>query len=301
MFDIFDFEVTQARYVKAAMVQIATFRPDGKAPADVQTLIDATLATRTAFQTANSALNLARGELEEARQAAHFACVQVFPILKSRYRSDPGSLSAISRLPVDDKTVAQTVGRMEALSILWGQLPNPPGSATVFKAWDTMDKAAFDALLTTLKTKQAAFATVDQDYEITQGNLHEGLDALEDFVTAALIQGRAQFVEGTAEREVIDAIPLEPSQQPPAEPTISVATSPGPGQVHLEYAAAGATSYDVLQKAPGATEFIVVAADVIVTTYDATGLAAGSYDYQVMGRNSRGDGPVSAVSAVVVS
>ncbi len=300
MFEQFDFRVTQGRYVKAAMDAIATFRPDGKTPAEVQAVIDAALTARTTFQTANSALNLARGELEESRLAAHAACVQVFPIMKSRYRADAGSLSAISRLPIEDKTVAQTIGRMEATSILWGQLPNPPGSATAFKAWDTMDKVAFDALLTTLKTKQTAFATVDQDYEIAQGNLHEALTTLEDFVTAALIQGRAQFVEGTAEREVIDAIPQEPAQQPPAQGAITVATSPAAGQAHLEYSAARATSYEVLQKAPGTTEFSVVAADVIVTSFDATGLAPGSYDYQILGRNSRGDGPVSETSTVVV-
>ena len=301
MFDIFDFEMTQARYVKAAMVLIPTFRPDGKTPVEAQAIIDAALGFRTAFQNASTALNIARGELEEARQAAHLACVQVYPIMKSRYRTDPGSLSAINRLPVDDKTVAQTVGRMEAQSILWGQLPNPPGSATPFKAWDTMDKAAFDVLLATLKTKQIAFATIAQDYEIAQGNLHEGLDALSDFVTAALIQGRAQFVDQPAEREVIDAIPLEPAQQPPVQPTITVATSPAAGAVHLEYAADGATTYDVSQKAPGATEFTVVAADVIETSYDATGLAPGSYEYQVVGRNSRGDGPVSEISTVVIA
>ena len=66
-------------------------------------------------------------------------------------------------------------------------------------------------------------------------------------------------------------------------------------------AADRATTYDVSQKAPGATEFSVVAADVIETNYNATGLAAGSYEYQVLGRNSRGDGPVSAISIVIVT
>ncbi len=63
-------------------------RPDGKTPTEAQAIIDAALVTRTTFQMAKSALDLARGELEEARQASHLACVQVFPIMKSRFRSD---------------------------------------------------------------------------------------------------------------------------------------------------------------------------------------------------------------------
>ena len=58
---MFDFEVLQARYLKAAMDKIATFRPDGLTPANAQTLIDSALATRTTFQTAKSALELADG------------------------------------------------------------------------------------------------------------------------------------------------------------------------------------------------------------------------------------------------
>lgn len=43
-----------------------------------------------------------------------------------------------------------------------------------------------------------------------------------------------------------------------------------------------------------------VANDVIVKTYDATGLAAGAYDFKVIGRNSKGDDPASPVSTVNV-
>jgi len=301
MFELFDFSVLQGRYVKGAMDEIPSFRPVGKTPADVQILIDDTLAERLVFQTSNAARDLARGELGEKLDAAHLACVQVYPIMKIQFRNDPGSFSAINRLPVNDRTGGQTIARMEAMTILWGQLPNPPGSATAFKAWDTMDKPAFDAVLTTAKTVAAGVGTVDQDYELAQGELHEAIDTLDDFVTAALVTGRAQFVEESAEREVIDAIPTEPAQQPPDQAVISAATSPAAGSVHLEYDADGGTSFDVLHKGPGAAAFAVVAADVIVTVYDTAGLAAGSHDYKVIPRNSRGNGPESAVSTIVVA
>jgi hypothetical protein len=300
MFETFDFERLQLRYVKAAMEKIPSFRPDGKAPADAQAVIDDAQTVRTNYLNAQQIHNLAIGELEEIRATAHLLCVQVYPIMKSRYRNDPGSLSAINKLPVEDKTLPQTLERMEKISVLWGHLPNPPGSATPFKAWDTMDKAAFDAVLAPLSTQAGNVGTVTQEFELQEGNLHTAIDAMEDFVTAALIQGRAQFLSGP-NREVIDAIPMEPAQQPPGQAVISAATSPAAGAVHLAFDAPGGTSFDVLHKGPGDADFSIVDDDTIERVYDATGLAAGSHDYKVIPRNSRGPGPESAVSTIVVA
>lgn len=57
----------------------------------------------------------------------------------------------------------------------------------------------------------------------------------------------------------------------------------------------------MLHKGPGDAAFAVVADDIIVTTYNATGLAAGAHEYKVIGRNSRGTGPESDVSTVNVA
>lgn len=288
------------RYIKAAMDEIPTFQPDGKAATDVQTMIDDAVAVDTTFQNADVTLALARGELAESTDTLHTACVQVYAIMKNRFRDDPGSLQAINRLPVHDRTTRDTIRRAEAISALWGQLPNPPGSATPFVAWNTMDKTAFDALLTATRTQHQGFAAVDQDYQVAQGKLHDEIEKMEDFTTAALITGRAQFEEGSFEREVIDAVPTEPAQQEPQQAVIGVANSPGAGQVHLEYSADGATSYDVFERLEGEPDFSLVAADVLETSYDGSGLADGTYEYQVVGRNSRGEGPTSDVATVEV-
>ena len=300
MFKLIDFEILQARYVKAAMDEIATFRPDGKTPAEVQALIDTVSTAQTTFLTKNATLDLARGELAEAVDALHLVCTQVYPIMKVRYRTDPGSLSAINRLPTQDRTSRETLTRGDSISALWGQLPNPPGSATAFKAWDTLDKAAFDGVLITARTRISGMAATDQDYQVAQGDLHEQAEILEDFVTSAMITGRAQFPIGTPEREVIDAIPNEPAQQSPGSAEITAATSPAPGAAHLEFGAPGATTFDVLQKGPGDLDFSVVAADLITTEFDATGLPPGSYEFKVVGKNSQGSGPESAISTILV-
>ncbi|HMJ05822.1 MAG TPA: fibronectin type III domain-containing protein [Chthoniobacterales bacterium] len=100
---------------------------------------------------------------------------------------------------------------------------------------------------------------------------------------------------------MIDAIPTEPASDEPNQPVISVSTSPGAGKAHLEFDSAHATSFDVLQKAPGATDFTKVVDDGLLKTYDATGLTAGSYQYQVVGRNSLGDSPASDPATITVA
>ena len=179
------------------------------------------------------------------------ACLLAFGLLTSA--------STINSLLTEDRNTGETVTRIEGMSSLWAQLPNPPDSLTPFKAWDTMDKAAFDLYLIAIKGSvgppvvvgtQAAKATAESAMELAEAGLHTAENAMEDFNTSALIQGRGQFPAGTASREVIDAIPTQPATQLPGQAIITAATSPGPGQAHLEFEAPHMTSGDVLHKAP---------------------------------------------------
>ena len=251
-----------------------------------------------------------QGEFDEAIAAGHAACVQVYSILKSRYRTDPGSLSAISSLPTADQSASETLTRLKAIDTLWAILPNPPGSATPFKAWDTMGRTEFSAFITALEGSAGppaipgtlgAKATAESDFQVAEGALHTAENVLEDFTTNALIQGRGQFAAGTANREVIDAIPTAPATQLPGAAIITNAASPAAGAAHFDYDAPRSTSWDVFRKGPGQTAFVKVANDVIVKSYDAAGLVAGAYEFKVIGRNSRGDGPASAVSTITVA
>ena len=246
MTETYDFHILQLRYIREAMNNFANYRPDDWTVAAVDAFIAGAKTVRTDFLTAKTDFDLAMGGRNSAVANLHDACVAVFGIMKTRYRKDVVSSEVIAKLPTVDKTPAETLRRAQAMSILWGKLPNPPGSATPFKAWDTMDKAAFDALLTALDTKLDTFTNETDDYEEAQGNLHKKDGEMEDYITAALAQGRYQFAEGTPQREVIDAIPSDPAQQSPAK-----ATSPAAGQAHLDFSAAHATSYDVLHKGPG--------------------------------------------------
>ena len=79
---------------------------------------------------------------------------------------------AVTRLPVDDKTPQEAIDRMEALSQMWGLLPNDPYTAAVIVAWPGMDiakvlrKAAFDALIVNLRAKQTTFVKAESDWKL---------------------------------------------------------------------------------------------------------------------------------------
>ena len=282
------------------MKNFADYRPDDLTVALVDAIITGARTTRTAFLDAKTEFDLAMGGRNSAHANLHDACVSVYGIMKTRFRKDMVSSEVISKLPTVDRSPAETLLRAQAISILWGKLPNPPGSATPFKAWDTMDKAAFDLLLTALETKLDTFTNETDDYEEAQANLHKKDGELVDFISAALAQGRHQFAEGTPQREVIDHIPTTPSTQAPAKAIITAAASPAAGAAHLAGEANHATSYDWFRKGPGDADYVLVAEDIIVKTLDQTGLPPGAYDFKLVGRNSRGDGPASEVSTVNV-
>ena len=92
----------------------------------------------------------------------------------------------------------------------------------------------------------------------------------------------------------------------PEQAQISAAESPAAGSVHLRFDAPGATSFQVWHKGPGGAQFAQV--DEVLrpgpgqpAEYFKSGLAGGSHQYEIVGGNSRGEGPASEPVAVSVA
>ncbi len=300
MLNDYDFRVMQLRYIKAAVDDIPEYRPDGMDVAAVDAVLTDAGTVRQTYIDRKTEFDLARADYRASVDEGHDTVIGVYAAIKSRYRKDPASLDSINNLPVDDRTAADTIKRMQQTSSLWGKLPNIGTPPAAFVAWQGMTKAAFDGIMNSITSKQADLPDADQAFQVAEGNLHEKLEEMADLVTASLQQGRAQFKTGT-EREVLEAIPNEPAQQPPAQPEITVSEQTGPGAVHLEFQANHATSFDVFRKLVADPIFLKVVDDGIAISYDATGLTAGSkYLFKVVGRNSLGEGPESEVATILV-
>ena len=102
MFEQFNFHQTQMEYIKGAAEVIPTYRPFGKTPAQVGTMISNCAPVRGVYLEKLNGLNTARGEAQVAVEAAHAACVSVFAIMKSIYATDGASMRAIRGLPRRD-------------------------------------------------------------------------------------------------------------------------------------------------------------------------------------------------------
>ncbi len=292
-FEAYIYHLTQLRAVKTVMEDYTSFRPDDETVAMVGTRISNGETALTNAEDALAEMNLARGERIEKATAGHDAAVDVYAIMKKRYRKDASSMNAIELLPVQDDTPAETLRRMSATSRLWGKLPNPPGSATPFKAYDIMGKVEFDALLAALKTAIEEEPKAEEEFDRVNGILKAMEADITDFVGAALVQGRNQYAEGTAERAAVDSIPTEDSTPVPSQAQVSLVEMVGTDGMSITYDAAHATTFDILLQSPGSPVFVTVVADRVEKAYTLTGLVAGNYVVKVVGKNSRGPGDES--------
>lgn len=300
-FETFSFHVTQLKYVKVAVDHITTpqFKPDGLTPLQVSTILSDADTEVAAYMDKFDALNVARGELEASTAAAHEAAVDVYACMKSCYRKNTGVLASIRRLTKDDRTPLQTLLRVKGLSRRWAQLPPPPGGGT-FAVGD-ITQAAFNLLRDDLDQKINTYNDCTSQFAVGQVGLREMDEEIAGLVTGALAQGRAIYHEGTPERAYIDAVPIDSSTQPPDQAEIEVAESPAPGEVVLEFSAEHATSFSVWHKGPGDAQFLEVGQSLVPGEYAATGLPVGEHAYQVVGQNSRGNGPASEPTIVEVA
>ena len=296
----YNFVLSQVRYVRAAMILIPSFKPDDSVLSTVDSIIGNAKQVRQDYLAKDGLLSLARGAVHEALDRLHEANVAVYASLKSVYRRDMSSMSLIESIPVDDQSVGDTFTRGKSIDTKWGQLANPPGWGGAFTL-GPITHAVFTGYVTALETAVGALEAADGSFQLSEGFLHRTQAAMSDFVTAALQQGRAQFDPGSPERDVIDRVPTASATQPPGQAVISSATSSAAGTLHAEFDAPHATSFEVWRKGPGDGQFVLVEEAIKPGVYNATGLPAGSYELQIVGENSRGEGPASVTATVQVA
>jgi hypothetical protein len=299
-FEEFNFTVTRLRYLDAVVTNIPGFTPDGRTAEEVAQLGTGADASLKQLLRKYNESNTANAGLQKSYAASHEACVSVYACMKSCYRKDTVSSATIQRLPKHDTNPEKTCTRMKAIADYWPTLPKVPGTNAPFAVGD-ITQDAFDRMCDDLDKKlrnarMAETALTGDLKRFTEQNAE-----WDNFINHALVQGRAQFKEGTAARAIIDRIPTTPATQEPDQAQVTAATNPANGAVRLEFSANHATSFKVLHKGPNDPEFSEVADVLLPGVYEAAGLAAGAHAYKIAGVNSRGSGPESAVASVIVS
>lgn len=294
------FTVTRLRYLNACTQSVPSFKPDGKDADYVAQQLSGASQSLADLLGKHNANNLAAGGAASTHETCHDSCVAVYACMKSCYRNDPASSAAIRRLPQGDRSPEKTLARVKAIASLWGTLPHVPGTNGPLVVGD-LTQASFAASVEVLDGKLTAAQLAGGQLSGAQALFHQKNAQWDNFISAALVQGRARFKPGTPERAYIDRVPTTPATQAPGQAVITVAQSLAAGAVKLVFHATHATSFKVYHKGPGATEFAEVADVLLPGEYAATGLPAGAHEYQVRGENSRGEGPVSTVANVTVA
>ena len=290
---------TRLRYLHVATTSIADFKPDGKPASHVTDLTTSARGGLTTALAQKVKATTTRGELLTLVETAHSQVVTIHACMKSCYRHDRASLDSIRAVPTDDKSPVETLHRMKELIAVWDALPSVPGTTDPF-AVRGITRITFGTLADALDLKISASTKESTLLGNEEAKLRVFNEDVEDFITASLIQGRAQYPAGTPERAFIEAVPTDPSTQKPVQAEITRAESPAEGAVELEFDATHATSFQVWLKAPGEPQFVLVGDSIRPGNFSAIARAAGNYEYQVVGVNSRGEGPPSTTASVSV-
>lgn len=308
MLALFDFVVSQLRYVKSAMDEIPSFRPDGLSPVEVEGLIEGAGPVRGLFLEAKSGLDEARALRKGVFDRLHGACVDFGQQAGSTFRGDELVMDCLRRLPTNDRTLQERLVRAEAILAQWEQLPEVGTPLEVFavrQGEETLTLAGMTALHAAAEAAEAVIPVAAQEMKLQRARLHGKLRELKDVVVAALKVGRSQFSEGRPERGLISAVPKVAVQKKPGEAVVKSAVNAAPGVVRLDFFCERATSFEVLMKAAGAADYEVVAEGVKEGFFELKGLAPsvppGRYGFAVRGRNSRGLGKVSAAVSLGVT
>ena len=305
----FDFAVTQTAYVKAAMDGIPSFRPDGETPAQAQARVDAATPVRLGYVTTKGAIDSLRSLRRTSIETLHEACLDFYAQGRSRFRKNPRLMGEFARVPVQDTTFQETITRAGVSAALWATLPpvgTPPAAFAVGQGTVSLSLAGFQAVMATAGAAESSIPGVDQSFQTAEGFVHLMQGDLEDFVTAALEQGRSQFEEGSVERELIDAIPTAPNgsgggSTPPA-PTIPLPTAPQNGSVGSGNPGSGDVnfSWDAAPAEQAVTDYHIYRDGVLIATVQAPPATIGGFTsgeavtLTVRGVNAAGEGPDSA-------
>lgn len=309
MLEEYNFELDRLRGTRTVMTLIPTFLPDDKDAAAVQLMITAAEDTRdNIYLQRHAEGTAATAQAGGALKALHDATVSVYGAMRSRYRKDAVSMESIDKLPTQDQNPVETKQRATLLLRTWKLLPLPPDAPApsgsppfYYVPYDGMNVTAFEGLMATLVTKEAAAELADGHWEEAEGLLHEQQRVIHDFNVAAGMQGRSQFPDPlTTERELIDSIPTEPPVTAPGTASITEASSTGQGEVRLKASSARASRFD-WEKLDENSVWTSFQSDIPLSIMVATGLNAGPATFRVKGKNSRGESEWSEPVEITVS
>lgn len=256
-------------------------------------------AAAEAAQDAEAQVDLARGNLDQAVAALLLKTRQILTMAKVKFKGESNKLRPFLDIKINNP------GRMKTIEVATEVESAWEGVAPTWEpveSWLLGDfKAEREAVMALFKTEQAKQA-IWKDKE-------EALDirgrALTEKNVGWYAVATALYPEGTQYGDLIRSQVPTTYTPPPPEPAkavINSAVPSGTDGAELSYASERATGFNIyFRNQAGPPAFTKIADNIPDATFLHDGLAAGTYEYQVAGVNSDGEGEKSDIATVTVS
>lgn len=295
-----EFIIDRAHKTRSAQAEIAgVWVWDEKTLAVWDTDIAAVHTQNDVLADAEADKNGLAGELDVLLAALHNNTVKGLNIAKAKYRNDPAKLHLFKNVTANANSRAGQLEEARLFESAWRDAD---------AAWlpvAGMTLAGFKTARLACDAKLEAYDDAKANWRGEAGKFNVMLEALEDACVGWYKAATAVFPEGTAEGDMIrGTVPTTYTPPPgdlPEQPVITAAMAATGQGYHLDFSGENATSHEVWGKAPGETEFVLIADGIVSGDYDATGQAVGGWESKVYGRNANGLGPASEVASITVA
>jgi len=165
-----------------------------------------------------------------------------------------------------------------------------------------IDLEDFAALLAASITSRSAHNTAESAWRAAVAALNNKALAVDQDNVDWYAAATRKFPPGTAEGNLTRSnVPTTSRTEEPVGQAVISNVVASDGDIHFDVSAPGATRYTYLQQVPGAAAFVVVLADSPQTSFNLHGQPAGVHRFKAIGSNSRGEGPESTITAVMVA
>ena len=221
---------------------------------------------------------------------------QVVSIGRVQFRNDAVKRSLFDGLSTDARDRSSVYEQGLAARDVW-QEADP--------AWNVSTEltlAALGSRLADCLARQAAHSAKFIAWRRASAALMNKAQQVDADCIAWYAEAARRFPEGTTDGDLIrSAVPTTTRAEPEVGPAVISNLSATGGTIHFDAAAAGATRFTLLQQQPGSPAYVVVRADATESSFTLQGQPAGLHRFKVVGSNSGGSGPESAVAEVTVS
>jgi hypothetical protein len=260
--------------------------------------INAVETAAEAAQDAEAALDGARGNRDLAAKNLLTKARQILTMAKVKFRDQSNKLNLFREIKLNSPSPNRVIAGAMEVESAWEQADpgwEPLGQpVNEFKA----ERVEATNLLEAQQDKESAW----KDKEELLNNLCRDLN-VKNVGWYAI--ATALFAEGTQYGDLIRSQIPTTYTPPPPEPAKAVITSGAPSGadgIQLSYASERATGFNIYFRPEAGPEvFTKIADNIPDATFLHDGLAAGTYEYQVAGVNSDGEGEKSEIATVTVA